>query len=252
MTGFGGVVRAEWTKFRSIRSSYWTLLSAAGLTIAVGLAFLTIIPDLNEGATSADPAREGWWYEGLHVGILAVMILGVLMASTEYATGTVRAMLAAVPSRLRVAAAKAVMIAAVTAVTGAIQAVAVFVAAQPILAEHGLDVPLTDPDAWRGVAMATLAMVLAGLFGLGVGLLVRHTAGAIGTVVGTMFVLGLLGAVLPASWEVGKFLPGDTLYAMFTPDDSRLAPGAAAAVFFAYTAVLLAAAVTLFHRRDAT
>lgn len=245
--GFGGVVRAEWTKLRSVRSSYWTLLISVGLTIGIGLAFLPTMIDLNEGAARADPAAEGWWYEGLHVGILAVMILGVLMASAEYGTGSIRATLAAVPSRSRVLAAKAVTIAAVTLVAGSVQAVAAFVSAQPILADHGLDVPLTDPVAWRGVVMATLAMVGAGMFGLGFGLLIRHTAGAIGAVVAVVFVVGLLGALLPAG--IAKFLPANALYAMFTPGGgATLAAGPGAAVFGAYLAVLLAAAASRFHR----
>lgn len=249
--GFRGLVAAEWTKFRTVRSSYWTLVIAAGLTIGIGLAWQPIMVDLNEGATAANPAAEGWWYEGLHVGILAMMILGALTATAEYSTGTIRATLAAVPSRWRVFAAKAVTIAAITLITGVVQAIAVFLLAQPILASHGLDVPPTDPAAWRGVVWATLAMAAAGLFGLGFGLLIRHTAGAIGAIVAVIFVVGLLGSLLPDSLSIDKFLPANALYAMFTPggeDFLTAAPGAA--VFSAYVAVLVGAAAASLHRRD--
>lgn len=251
--GFPGVVRSEWTKFRTVRSSYWTLLIAAALTVGLGLLWLPVMVDLNEDATAADPAAEGWWYEGLHVGILAVMILGALMASAEHGTGTIRASLTAVPARWRLLAGKAVTIAAVTLVTGAVQAAAAFLAARPILAGHGLSVPLTDPVAWRGVGLASLAMLAAGLFGLGFGLLIRHTAGAIGAVVTVIFVVGLLGSLLPASWGAAKFLPANALYAMFTPGDggATLPAGPGAAVFSGYLVVLLAAAAVSFHRRDA-
>lgn len=248
--GLGHLLLAEWTKFRTVRSSYWTLLIATGLTIGIGVAFLPTMIDLNDGAAGTEPAAEGWWYEGLHVGGIAVMILGVLTASAEYSSGTIRATLAATPSRTRVLAAKTITVAAIALVAGAVQAVAAFLAARPILADHGFEVSLTDPVAWRGVGMATLAMALAGLFGVGFGLLIRHTAGAIGAVVAVVvFVAGLLGALLRA--DIAKFLPGNALYAMFTPGgESTLASGPGTAVFTGYLAVLLAAAAILFHRRD--
>jgi ABC-2 type transport system permease protein len=225
-------------------------LISVGLTVGIGLAWLPTMVDLEQEAAGTDPAAEGWWYEGLHVGILAVMVLGVLMASTEYGTGTIRATLTAVPARPRVLAAKAVTIAAVTLVAGAVQAVATFLSARPILASYGYPVPLGDPVAWRGVGLATLAMSFAGLFGLGFGLLIRHSAGAIGAVVAVVFVVGLLGTVLSA--DLARYLPANSLYAMFTPSGgATLAAGPGAAVFTGYLVALLVPATILFHRRDA-
>lgn len=253
--GLRGVVLAEWTKFRTVRSSFWTLLISVALTVGIGAAFLPVVVDSYDGP--ADQAahwatREGWWFEGLHVGILVVMILGVLVASAEYGTGTIRATLAAVPSRMRVLSAKVLAFAAVTVVAGAVQAFAAFLAARPILADRGIDVSLADPDALRGVAMATLAIVGAGLFGLGTGLLVRHTAGAIGAVVAVIWVVTALALLLPESWvEVQRALPANAMYGMFTPSANTFAVGPATGVFFGYVLALLAAAAILLHRRDA-
>jgi ABC-2 type transport system permease protein len=255
--GLRRTILSEWTKFRSIRSSFWTLLISTALTIGIGASFLPFVID---GFTPAHPGQsaasvaigEGWWFEGLHVGIVAVMILGVLVATTEYSTGTIRATFAAVPSRTRVLVAKATSFSLVTLAAGAVQSSAAFLAARPILASHSIEVALFDPAAWRGVATATLATVGAGLFGLAAGLLLRHTAAAIGAVIGVMWVVSGLAALLPASWSgVVDVLPASVLYAMFTPYTSTLTTWPAAAVFFSYVTGMLIVAGILLNRRDA-
>jgi len=251
---FGRAVLAEWTKFRTVRSSFWTIVISAALTIGIAAAYMPQRVDLYDGPAelaARTAAYEGWWFEGLHVGILAVAILGVIVASSEYGTGTIRVTLAAVPSRWRVLAAKVVSFGAVTFVVGAVQAIAVFLITRPIMADRSIDVPLTDPDALRGVLMAALAIMGAGLFGLGAGLLIRHTAGAIGAVVGVLWVVTGLALLLPDSWtDVEKALPAAAMYAMFTPVGDSLGVWPAAAVFFGYVTVLLTIAGLLFARRD--
>lgn len=251
----GRVVLAEWTKFRTVRSSFWTLVISVALTVGVGAAFLPVVVDTYHGPAGQAASwaiEEGWWFEGLHVGILAVMILGVLVASSEYGTGTIRATLTAVPSRARALTAKTVSFAAVTLVAGAVQAYAVFAVTQPILADRSIDISLTDPAALRGVAMATLAIAGTGLFGLGFGLLIRHTAGAIGAVVAVMLVIPGLAQLLPPSWDtVVKAYPAYAMNGMFTPGEHTLSPGPATAVYLGYVALLLAIAGLAFARRDA-
>jgi ABC-2 type transport system permease protein len=252
---YGRAILAEWTKFRTVRSSFWTLLVSAGLTVGIGASFLPIVIDSYDGPaelTAYWAAREGWWFEGLHVGIVAVMILGVLVASSEYSTGTIASTLAAVPSRTRVLVAKALTFSLAALVVGALQALGALAAAQPILADRSIDVALTDPEALRGVAMATLAVAGAGLFGLGTGLLIRHTAGAIGAVVGVMFVIPILAVLLPDSWNTAvKALPSSAMYGMFTPNSATFEAGPSTAVFYGYLAALLVAAGIVFARRDA-
>lgn len=253
--GVGRAMLAEWTKFRTVRSSLWTLLVSAGLTVGIGTAFLPIVIDSYDGPaelTAYWAVREGWWFEGLHVGIVAVMILGVLVASSEYSTGTISSTLAAVPSRTPVLVAKALTFSLTALVVGAVQTVGALAAALPILADRSIDVALTDPDALRGAAMATLAVAGASLFGLGTGLLVRHTAGAIGAVVGVMFVAPIIAVLLPDSWDtVVKVLPSSAMYGMFTPNAATFEAGPSTAVFFGYVVALLVTAGIVFARRDA-
>jgi hypothetical protein len=254
---FAWAVHAEWIKFRTVRSSFWTLLASAALTIGVGPAFLPFIIDNYghhpRGAAAEAAAADGWWFHGLEIGILAVMILGVLVATSEYATGTIRATLTAIPSRTRVLAVKVASFAAVALAAGAAQALGAFLIARPILAGHGINVPLTDATAWRGLVMATLAVAGAGLLGLAAGLAIRHTAGAIATVVaGVMVAVTALAQLLPASWDtLRNALPSTAMNTMITPSDSTLGQGPATAVFFGYVALLLLVAGTLLARRDA-
>jgi ABC-2 type transport system permease protein len=251
---FGRAVHAEWTKFRTVRSSPWTLLISTTLTIGTGAAFLPLRSHTFHGPDSQAAhiaAYEGWWYEGMNIGIMAVIILGVLVATAEYSTGTINATLTAVPSRTRALAAKATTLAAITLVTGAVQAAAVFLIGRPILSSRGIDISLTDPQALRGLMMAALAMMGAGLFGLAAGLMIRATAGAIGAVVTVWFVVSALAALLPHSWSgVAEALPADANAAMFNPHQGLLSPGPATAVFGSYVAALLAIAGTLFVHRD--
>lgn len=252
---FRRAVRAEWTKFRTVRSSLWTLLTATALTVGVGAAVLPLrSQDYHGPAAQAagTAAREGWWLEGMNLGVIAVIILGVLVATAEYATGTIGPTLAAVPSRSRVLAAKATCLFAVALATGLVQALAAFLIGRPILAGRGIDVSLTAPDALRGLAMAALATAGAALLGLAAGLLVRHTAGAIGAVVAVWFVVSALAALLPDTWaSVVQALPADANAGMFTPHHGLLTPGPATAVFTAYVAAATAVAGALFIRRDA-
>jgi ABC-type transport system involved in multi-copper enzyme maturation permease subunit len=250
----GRAVRAEWTKFRTVRSSSWTLLTAAAVTVGVGVGFLPFIIDSYDGPTqqaAATAISEGWWFQGLQVSLLAVMILGVLNISSEYSTGTIRATLSAIPVRTSVVAAKTITFALVTLVVGAAQAVAVVLLARPVLVDRSIDVSLTDPAVWRGVTLTTLAVVGAGLFGLAAGMIIRHTAGAIGAVVAVTWVVSAFVHLLPASWEnVIEALPASVMWAMSTNKADTLSGGSAAVVFYAYIAVLLTIAGILFARRD--
>lgn len=257
LVGVGRVVLAEWTKFRSLRSSLWTLLGALVVIVSFVVVFATESRDDYDDMTPAeragfDPAADREWNHAMPLGMVAVAMLGVLVASSEYSTGTIRATLAAIPSRTRVLLAKTVSVAAITLIAGLVLAFTSFIVAQPVWATRSLNVPLTDAAALRGVALAALATMGYGLLGLGFGLLIRHTAAAIGAVVAVLLVVPLLTAPVADSWgEILKVLPAEASWAMLWRSDAALAQGAATAVLFGYIAILLAAAGTLFARRDA-
>jgi hypothetical protein len=254
---FTRVLLAEWTKFRTIRANHWTLTVSAAVTVALGATVLAGIIEDYDAMTSAqrvtfDPTAEGLWYHGLHLGQVILAVLGVLVASSEYSTGTIYSTLAATPNRLRVFTAKTLGFGGLAAAVGVVQAYAMFAVAQPILASRGLDVPLTDPAALRGVAWAAAATTGVALLGLGTGLLLRYTAGAVSTVLIVMLGIPIIGLFLPRSWStVTKYLPADAGWALFTPSRHTLDLGPAAAVFFGYVALLLAAAALALIRRDA-
>ena len=181
--GFRTVAQMEWLKLRSVRSTWWTLLVfAAGM---IGLAILVMIhqhwttmspPD----RASFDPTNDS--YAGLAIGQLALGVLGVLVISGEYGSGTIRSSLAAVPRRETLFAAKATVVGLVTLVLGEILAFGAFFFGQAILSTGvAPTATLGQPGVLRAVVMTGAFLSLFSLLGLGLGLIIRHTAGAIAT-----------------------------------------------------------------------
>jgi ABC-2 type transport system permease protein len=250
-------LRAEWTKFRTVRSTYWTLIVSAAVTVGLGSAVLAAwlqdYPTMAAAERAAvDPAGEGLWYHGLHLGQVILGVLAALTVTSEYGTGTIRATLAAIPDRRWVLAAKILGTGVLALVVGGAQATAMFVAAQPILARDHLDVPLTDATAWRGVGLAAAATCGVALLGMGTGLLLRHTAGAVTTLLVVMLGLPIVGQFLPDQWQtVTRFLPPEAGWAMFTPTSGELSIPAATAVFAAWVATIVVVAGIAFVHRDA-
>jgi hypothetical protein len=252
------VVHAEWIKFRSLRSTYWTLAVAAGLTIGFGalvcwvlVAHWDSMPRQEQAHFS--PAEHSLRAYGL--AQLAIGVLGVLMVTGEYSTGMIRASLTAVPKRLPVLAAKAAVFGAVTWVVATIAAFAAFFLGQSILAAKHLDTTLSDPGVARVVFGTGLYLTAVGLLAVGLGTLVRNTAGGIAALFGLLMVVPLLVEALPSSWadNVGPYMPGAAGQALLSvhqgPHD--LAPWTGFGVLCLYVlAALIGAAVTL-KRRDA-
>jgi len=188
--------------------------------------------------------------------VLVSAALGALTSTGEYATGTIRATLAAVPSRLPVLGAKAVVFAASSFVLMLGAVLAAFLTGQAILSSRGLDsVALGDPGVLRAVVGAAVYLSGAGLIGLAVGALLRNTAAAISLVVATLFVVPGLFQLLPASWNdnVAPYLPSNAANAFMSvhATSPTLSVGAGFAVFAGYVLVLLAGAAVALGRRDA-
>jgi ABC-type transport system involved in multi-copper enzyme maturation permease subunit len=254
---FSRVLLAEWTKFRTLRSTIWTLAASAVVTVALGISLLPSIVDRYDAMPPAkratlDPVGTGIWYHGLHLGQVIVAVLGVLLVTSEYSTGTIRATLAATPNRGRVLAAKTLGFGGVAVIFGGIIAFIMFAVAQPMLATRGLDVPVTAPAALRGVGLAALATAGVALLGLAAGVLIRHTAGALTTLLIVLLGIPIVGQFFPASWQtVARYLPHEAGWAMFTPSGDSLPIAATTAVFAGWVATVLIAATAAFHRRDA-
>jgi ABC-2 type transport system permease protein len=248
--GFRGVTTMEWRKLRSVRSTWWTL--AVFAAAMVGLAILIGLKTPAHPDPSYDPTENG--FAGLAIGQLALGALGVLALSTEFTSGSIRATFAAVPRRGWVLAAKAVVIAAVTLGAGEVLAIASFAAGQAAVPHAHVHAALGQPGVLRAVLMAGAYPALIALIGLGLGALIRHTAGAISAMVGVVFVLPLILLPLGQQNAAMKFLPmmiAENSLTAVKPVAHSLSAGAGLAMLCLYAAVALAAGGWAMARRDA-
>jgi ABC-2 type transport system permease protein len=188
---------------------------------------------------------------GVQLAQLAVGVLGVLLVAGEYATGTIRVSLAAVPRRLPVLWGKAIVLALATLVL----CLAAFLVGQSILSAERLDISLRHPGVARAVLGSTLLLSAVGLLGLGLGALLRSTAGAVAGLFGLLFGPQLLAGLLPADWSDTLYpylpVPAGAAVANVQPDPAALAPWTGFGLFCLYTGVLLALAAWQLRRRDA-
>jgi ABC-type transport system involved in multi-copper enzyme maturation permease subunit len=259
---FGDVLRSEWTKLRSVRSTYWTLL--ATVVIIVGISALVSTIYVNQYPTMSasdraffDPTQ--FTLIGVFLAQFAIGVLGVLTITGEYSTGAIRSTLASVPQRRTVLAAKATVFTGVSLVIGLVSCFTAFFVGQAILSTQGIQAHLGDPGVLRAVAGSGLYLAVLGLFALGVGTLLRRSAGAISALFGVILVLPVLVQTLPSSWTgaIAKYLPSNAGEAISHTVQAgahtgpMLSPWLGMAVFALYAAVALVLAASALHRRDA-
>jgi hypothetical protein len=251
----GDVIRSEWIKLRSLRSTVIVLAVSAALILAEGpviAAGKNLATMSAANLASFDPIDLS--LRGVGFAGFLVSILGVLLITGEYTTGMARATFSAVPRRLPVLWAKAAVFAPTVFAVSLVASFAAFLGSQALFGSHG--VSLGAPGALRAVFGAALSVTTMGLLGLGLGFLIRSTAGGIAAVTGLIFVLATVRLALPQSWQasVVPYLPGNANWAVYSvpPDNGgMLAPWSGFAVFCGYVAVTSAAAAVLLRRRDA-
>jgi ABC-2 type transport system permease protein len=258
--GFSSAARMEWLKLRTLRSQRWTTLVLLAAVIGIGIAAEVYYPSHWAHMTAAqrasfDPTNQG--FTGMALGQLAAGIAGVVVMTSEYSTGSIRSTLAAIPNRPLLLAAKAAVFGGVALVVGELACVASFLVSQYlVLSAPAPHASLADPAALRAVLMLGAYVSLIGLLGLGLGAIIRHTAGAIAAVVGVVFAVPLVLQAFPASVhdEAQKFLPmliaEDSLGAV-KPTADALSPWVGLAVLAGYAVVVLLAGCWLLVRRDA-
>ena len=256
--GFPDAMRAEWVKLRSLRSTYWSLLAGAVLVVGLGAVFAAAYGSYYQSASPSERATfdpttislSGVWF-----GQLAVGVLGVLTITAEYASGTIRPSLAAVPRRGRMLAAKAAVFAAVTLLVGEAASFAAFFVGQPILALKAPHASIGDADVLRAVTGAGLYLAALAVFSVAIGTFIRHTAGAVTAMVAVVFAVPTVLGALPASWQraIAQWLPtnaGSSLWTVQRPAHTFPA-WTGFGVFLGYTAAMLVLTFALFARRDA-
>lgn len=260
---FPRVVASEWIKIRSLRSTAWTL----GVTVAL----MGLISLLAAWGTSSVPESEGGAMGLTMVGLvttgyvmaqMTVAVLGVLVVSGEYSTGMVRSTFSAVPTRLPALGAKALVLAAVVAVTSVLGIVVAWAASLPWHDELGVTLDLADGEQLRVLGGTVLYLVTIALFALAVGTLVRHSAGGISAALGVILVLPIVMFFIPGSFaaDVASLLPttaGERLLSsgsmegMSAAGGIDLTPWQGYGVMALWVVVLMTAAAVLLRRRDA-
>jgi ABC-2 type transport system permease protein len=238
---FADVLRSEWTKIRTVRSTWWSL--AAALFVTLGSTALVCGVNIPENTLI-----------GIVYGQVAIAVLGVLTIGGEYSSGMIRTSFLAVPDRLRLLAAKLTVFAALAFVAAETFAVSSFVLGQAIWATKDAAPSLRDPGVARAVFGAGLLLTASGVFAFAIGALVRSTAAGITLAVTGLFIAPQFSRGLPGEW-------GQTVSAYFlsnaaeqlldvTPDNDGLPPWIGLAVFCLYIAAGLALAAVTTRRRD--
>jgi ABC-2 type transport system permease protein len=255
---FAGVLRSEWTKLWSLRSTRWSLLvafiSQAGLGILVALVTMSRWDQLGANQRAHfNPIDRS--LAGYHIAQLAIGVLGVLIISGEYSTGQIRSSFMAVPKRLPVLWAKLLVFAGVTFVLILISSLIGFFVAQGIFTQHHVNVGIGHAPALRAIFGNALYMTATGILCTALGTIVRATAGGISSFVALLFVLPGIVEILPTSLvnSVNPYLPSNAgvTVAQAVSDSGSLSPWGGFALFCGYTAVAVALGVYLLRRRDA-
>jgi ABC-2 type transport system permease protein len=246
------VLLSEWTKFRSLRSTYATLLVAAVMAlIASGVLAAS------QASAKASQAPPFGVVAGIFIGwltypALAVGILGIITITAEYSTGQIRLTLTAVPRRLSVLAAKAAVIGLTGLVLGEALAFAGYGLTAAALAGHPLAGSLSGASIHVLAGGLSLGVVM--VLSLGVGAICRRTAGAIVTLPAVLY-LPLIVFLLPTPWNdrIGRFTLVGAVYQLITthPSHQLFSPGLSVIVMFAWPAVALAVAAIVITRHDA-
>jgi ABC-type transport system involved in multi-copper enzyme maturation permease subunit len=255
--GFADALRSEFTKIRSTRSTYWTLLALVVVTIGIGAiasyGTASHASQIDRASFDATQLSLG----GLYVGQLVIAVLGALTITSEYSTGMIRTSLAVQPRRGTLFAAKAMVFAVVSLVTGLVASFASFFIGQGLLSSHHLNVTLSQPNVLRAVIGGALFLTACGMLAYGLGAVLRHTAGAITAAIGLLFVLTVLVNFLPGTWQdhVNKWMPaiaGSQVWVTkASSPETLLSAWSGLAVLAGYAAIAIVAGLVLFRTRDA-
>lgn len=255
--GFADALRSEFTKIRSTRSTYWTLFALIVVCIGIGALASAGTASHPNGVSRAGFDATQQSLAGLYVGQLVIAALGALTITSEYATGMIRTSLAVQPRRGVVFAAKGVVFAVVTLITGLIASFGSFFVGQAILSPHHLSATLGQPNVLRAVIGGALFLTACGMLAYGLGAILRHTAAAISAAIGLLFVLTVLVQFLPSSWQnsLDKWMPalaGSQIWATKVTEGAHQFPAwGGFAVLAGWAAAAIVAGLVLFRTRDA-
>ncbi len=255
---FFDVVRSEWTKFRSVQSTYWTFLVA----VLLGVGFGALISLLSANHYASDPELRFNWNPAtrsifsLEFAQLAFAVLGVLTVTSEYSTGMIRTSLAAVPKRIRMMTATLLVFALAAVVIGEIISFCAFLIGQALIHGKAPSASLSQHNVLRVVVGAGLYLVVIGLLGAGFSIILRHAAAGVAIVVAMLFIVpGLAEAALPQSWAqpINKYWPTNAgQRVIFLHRGSHdLSAWVGFGEFALFTLLVILVAMWVLERRDA-
>jgi ABC-type transport system involved in multi-copper enzyme maturation permease subunit len=245
------VLRSEWHKLWTLRSTWITLLTAGVLTLGIGLLM---------GATYETGGGDGdvdvvvLTLIGVQFAQIAFAVLGILVTAGEYSTGMIRASMTTVPRRLPVLWSKAAVFGAVTLAITLLTAFVTFPAAQLFFAGTDQEASLGDPGVVRALVGSSAGLTLLGLIALGLGALVRSVPGAIGAFIGGVMILPEVMGMLPYDIvaDAVEYFPAKALESLMSaePVPGAASPGGALLALALWAAATLALAGATLKRRD--
>jgi ABC-2 type transport system permease protein len=252
------LVKSEWTKIRTVRSTMWTI----GVTVVLGIGIGALVCAVTRSHWLSDPGSHfnfdapATSLVGMFVAQFSVGVLGVLVISAEYSTGTIRATFSSAPKRSRVFAAKAIVFGLLAFVVAEVTSFVAFFLGQFLLSSPATHATLSSPGAFRAVFGGGLYVCVLGLIALGLGTIIRHTAGAISAFVGILLIVPIIVQALPnqLSFDVRRFMPdriGADIITTKGGFPEAFSPWVGVLILCIYAVVLLAIGNTLLQRRDA-
>jgi len=219
---FAGVVRGEWIKLLSLRSTWWALASTAAVITLVALAAAASLNAMADDPALAPGIEQMHGAEvissGFHFGMLTIAVLGALLITGEYATGLIRSTFAAVPTRIPVLAAKALTLVVLTAAVTLVSVTLSYFLTMPRLSQYDLVPALDDPGTWRVFGGTLYSLISAALFSLGVGTLLRSTAASLTAALTVLLLLPGILSFIRLDWveTIVSYLPLPASSALLT------------------------------------
>jgi ABC-2 type transport system permease protein len=250
--GLVQTMQAEWTKFVSLRSIRWTLLvTVAGTVLVTFLAAHGALHHPRQWYEGFDPTNQS--LAGLAIGSLAIGVLGVLVVTGEYSSGTIRASLAAMPRRGVLLTAKVAVVGLCSLFLGEALSFVSFFEGQAVLAGGAPTASLSQPGVLRAVALSGAFLALFALLGLGIGLVVRHTAGAVAVFAGVTFLVPIL--LNSISHSVARYAPelifANSIATTVVQHNNAVSVTIGTVCMLGYCAAALGLGALLLQRRDA-
>lgn len=250
------VLRSEWTKIRSVRSTLWTLGMAVTVTVSIGTLISALVR--HDYATLSahdkrafDPTFTS--FAGTGLGQLAMIVFGVLVVSGEYGTGMIRTSLAAVPRRGVLLFCKIAVATLAALVVGLVTSCAAFATGQLMLGRYGASPG--DPGVLRAVIGGGLYMTLITVFSMAVATMLRSPMLSLGVLMPFFFLISNILANVSVTRTFGAYLPdqaGQKIMRVVTPEDPPpYGPWGGFAIMALWVAVAVTAGYLLMKRRDA-